>query len=159
MGEIYRLIESHKDLDKSLEMFSLALEHNTFSNAYFRAETFYKRGEIYGWQGRDPRESIYEYQRAIEFYPDHPWAHLRLGYDLYRAYGDVNSAEVEIFRAIELWQSDSFKTRPYQYLGEIYTDAGLIEKAIVAYEEVLRIDPNDQQAQEMLHSLNANFGE
>ena len=156
LGEIYQWAENYQDLDKALCMYDSAVKLDSFTSDALKAEAFYKRGEIHGWQGRDPRESIAEYRQALSLLPNHRWAHLRLGYALYSAYEDVSLAEVEVGQAIAQWSNGVSKKWPYRYLGDIYRDAGLIEDAVAAYKRALEFDPSDKGIREDLNALLEN---
>jgi tetratricopeptide (TPR) repeat protein len=153
-GLFYQQNPEYRDLSLAIMMYNQAIHLSQFSSRQLQAETFYKRGEVYGWVGRDPAELIDNFQQAIYLAPNHHWARLRLGYAIYSASEDVETAVAEIEVAIKIWPKDSiYRKWPYRYLGDIYHDAGLITAAIIAYEEVLRIDPYDEYAYEMLSLL------
>jgi len=153
MGRIYQWWLEPRQVDAALRAYEAAIEASDFGANWEAADCHYKRGEIYSWQGRDPRESIRDYQQAISLNPNHHWAHLRLGYALYQVYGDVALAERVIGQAIDLWPDDRDRKWPYRFLGDIYRESGMIDKAIVAYQDVLRFDPNDAHAQNILRML------
>jgi tetratricopeptide (TPR) repeat protein len=153
-GIIYQGAEGYIDFNKALQMYNQALDLDDFSSDKLRAEVFYRRGYLYEQQGRDPKESIREYQRALFIRPNHNWARLRLGYAWYWAYKDVKGAESNIQEALDLWPNDGYRIWPYKYLGDIYLDAGLLDNAIAAYKEVLKIDPDNNEVKEILAELN-----
>lgn len=152
-GLIYQGADGYTNFDKALQMYNQALKLDDFSNQNLKAEVFYRRGYLYQQQGRDPEESITEYQRALSIRPNHHWARLRLGYAWYWAYNDLEGAEREIQQALYIWPNDGYQIWPYKYLGDIYLDAGLLDKAISAYEEVLSLDKNNKEIKEILADL------
>jgi len=153
MGVIYQWRLEPRQTDAALAAYEAAIEADDFSANWEAADCHYKRGEVLWWTGRDPRESISEYQQAVTLNPKHHWAHVRLGYALYQAYGDVASAEKEIRQAIAVWPDDKHQKWPHRFLGDIYQEAGMIDQAIAAYQEVLRLDPSDEQVQDILTTL------
>lgn len=154
MGLIYHDIPEYRDINKALQMYNDALDLDIFSSDNIEADTFYRRGEIYRWQGRIPQDVILEYQRALSLNPEHYWARLHLGYALYQTYRDVYQAEIEIRRSIASWPHDDRSIKwAYRDLGDIYRDAGLCKDAIIAYQEVLRLDPYDTQVKSILGTL------
>jgi tetratricopeptide (TPR) repeat protein len=159
LGFIYQWAQGYQNFQKALDMYDLAIKYWNFSSLEIAAEAYYKRGEIYEWIGRDPEQSIIEYQKAITIRPNHPWAHLRLGYNLYKQTKDVSLAEAEIKWAIVLWVDAQYAKWPYRFLGDIYLDAGLTDKALIAYQEALSLDPEDKEVLNIIASLQAGKSE
>ena len=143
-GLFYQRVAAYQDIMQSDLMYTMALEKDSFSSPFIKAETFYKRGEIYQWQNRSIEVIIPEFQLALELAPNHYWAHLRLG-TLYALDGDVSMAEEEINQALGVWPDDASRKWPYRYLGDIYEDVGRLDEAQYAYERALQIDPTDEQ--------------
>ena len=141
------------DIDGALAAFSTAVALNQFDTHIEKSDAHYKIGAIYELQGLDPRQQVVEFQTAVDLNPSHAWAHLRLGYVQYILTRDVALAEREIEQAIELWPSDSNRKWPYRYLGDIYRQAGQLDKAIDAYRQALQYDANDRHVTEWLGSL------
>jgi len=153
-GKIYQSASGYRDFNKALVLYDLALQTDSFKDPVLKALAYYERGYIYDLQKRDLKQVIDEYQNAIAITPNHYWARLRLGYAIYWAYKDVSQAEKNIYRAIALWpQGNLHQSRPYKYLGEIYLDAGLKEKAIQAYQEALRLEPDNENIKSKLNIL------
>ena len=158
-GLIYQSAPEFTDIAQAFAMYDAALETGAFSSAFIHANGYYKRGEIYLWMNDHLEEAISDFQQAITLYPMHYLAHLRLGYTMYQASGDVQQAEAEILRAIELWPNLNQKEWPYRVLGEIYEAADWTDKAIAAYQEALNINPEDTKAQLSLKRLQGNSQE
>jgi tetratricopeptide (TPR) repeat protein len=156
LGVIYQRRLTSPQFDKALAAYNTAAALDDFGTDLEAAGSYYNRGVIYDRQGRDPRDSIREYRQAVALNPRHKWAYLRLGHALYQAYKDVSLAEWEIERALALWPDDRSRKWPYRFLGNIYRDAGMNENAIVAYEEALRLDANDEQVKKLLAQLVLN---
>jgi tetratricopeptide (TPR) repeat protein len=153
-GLFYQQNPARPDISLAVEMYDQALLADDFSSSELKAEAFYKRGEVYGWQGRDPRESITDFQQALSLNSRHHWARLRLGNAIYWTSKDVDAAVSEIEAAIKVWPRDSiYRKWPYLFLGEIYRDAGENASAVAAYEEALRHDPADEEVREILALL------
>jgi tetratricopeptide (TPR) repeat protein len=154
LGRIYQWTEGYQNLDEALSLYNASLQLDSFSSTGLKARVFYNRGEIYRWQDRDAYRVIQEYRKALSLYPNYYWAHLQLGYVLYWEYGDLESAEAEIYRAIALQSSEPhYGKLPYRYLGDIYYNAGLIGKAIAAYQSAYSLDPNDEYIQGQIEEL------
>ena len=153
LGLTYQAESKIRDLEKALAMYNAALTSDWFSTSEIKADVYYKRGEIYLWQGRDPLSFIAEFRQAIALQPSHRWAHLRLGSAIYQAYHDAKLAETEIIQALLLWPDDANKYLGYQILGDIYRDSGLIDKATAAYREALKLNPDDSATIESLKQL------
>lgn len=154
-GFIYQGVPQRQELETALAMYDQALASDQFSSDVVKAEAFYKRGEIYGWQGMDPALSLAQYRQAIALYPEHSWARLRMGYTIYQAEGDLATAVTEIERVILTWQeSDSqYLKSAYIYLGEIYRDAGMTEEALAALTAAYSLDPGNTAIQETIDGL------
>lgn len=153
LGSIYHRRLTSPQLDKALAAYDSAIAIDDFSSDLEAADSHYERGVIYDWQERDPRDSIREYRQAIVLNPQHRWAHLRLGHALYRVYQNVSLAEQEIEQALALWPDRKSRKWPYRFLGNIYRDAGMLEKAIDVYREALQVDTNDEQVKRILSQL------
>lgn len=152
-GVVYQGVSDYQDLRQALILYDVALEIDSFSSDELKAQAFYKRGEVYGLLGRTLSEVIAQYRQALTLRPNHRWARLRLGYALYWKDGELGVAKAEIERALAIWPNNAYRKWPYRYLGDIYRDAGLVDKAVDAYQEALRIDPNDTRVKEILASL------
>jgi tetratricopeptide (TPR) repeat protein len=152
LGVIYQ--QEHEDYVRALQHYGRALRADDFSHPGIKAELFHKRGNLYEMQQRDSVEIISEYRRAIEVFPGNYWARLRLGYMLYWADKDLLSAQTEIQHASTLWpRGDTFAKLPYRYLGDIFVDAGMIDRALAQYRIVLKLDPVDAEVLAMIQSL------
>lgn len=154
-GSIYQWVADYKDLDKALSMYDTALQIDMFSVEEVKAETYYKRGEIYGWLGRE-QDSMIEFQKALDLDPSHKWAHLRHGYSRYWVDKELVPAEQEIKDVIAAWtKSKSINLIwAYRYLGEIYEDAGMISAAVAAYQDAAQLDPTNAYIRDKLAGLN-----
>lgn len=145
-----------KDLSLALQNYEQALQLNQFSAQTFEAESWYKIGEISGWQGVDAAILADLFAKTLAIEPGHNWARLRYGYALYWSTGEVAPAEVEIKRVISAWersQNPALKWG-YRYLGDIYMDQQDWEKAKLSYLRVLELDPTDQYVQAKIGQLN-----
>jgi tetratricopeptide (TPR) repeat protein len=153
LGVIYQRRLAPPRLDEALAAYDAAIALGDFNTDAEAADSHYHRGVTYSWEGRDPRLSMREYQRAIDLNPRHKWAYLKLAEALYQANGDIALAERKIERALSLWPADESRKWPYRFLGDIYKDAGLMERAIAAYREALRLDSDDERVKEILDEL------
>lgn len=156
IGKIYQRHLAPPKLNRALAAYDTAIVLDSFNNDWEAADAHASRGTIYDQQDLNPLASIREYQRAVLLNPEHHWAHLRLGAALYQRYGKVSLAEQEIKQALTLWADDKSRKWPYRILGDIYNDAGLIEKAIAAYQVAFRLDPSDKWVRQALSKLSTN---
>ncbi len=99
LGIIYQSEHPGMDISKALEMYNLAIEIDNFSSGKTQGNAYYKRGEIYILQGRNLSEVIEDFKTAITIYPNHHWAHLKLGSAIYNFSGDIELAEIELLKS------------------------------------------------------------
>jgi tetratricopeptide (TPR) repeat protein len=154
-GSIYQWAMGYRDLDRALLMYDAALQIDMFSAQEVKAETYYKRGEIYGWLGRE-QTSVAEFQKALDLNPSHKWARLRHGYSRYWIDKELEPAEQEIKDVIAVWEESKSANLiwAYRYLGEIYEDAGQISAAVTAYQNASQLDPTNAYLRDKLAGLN-----
>lgn len=81
--------------------------------------------------------------------PSDPKTHNNLG-DYYGRHGDLNRAEAEFLRAIELQRNYA---DAYHNLGNTYVQKNEIDKAVASYRNALKYNPNIWQSQQNLASL------
>lgn len=156
-GVIYQWAPEYKNAELALENYNAALKNDRFSTLTVKADAFYKRGEVSGWLGYDPAQSMADYQRALTLYPGHTPARLRWGINLYWQEGDLTQAEQNIQQAIEAWRQQGNMANlawAYRSLGDIYFDAGLLPEARSAYQTAVDIEPQNQHARDRLAVLN-----
>lgn len=153
LGSIYLRHFEPTQLDAALRAYNTALALQDFTTELEAADAYHGRGVIYSRQGRPPRDSISEYQKALDLNPKHRWAHVRLAEALFEEHGEVGLAEDMIEQALALWPNDESRKWPYRVLGNIYIDAGLTDQAIAAYQEALHIDPDDEWVERALRAL------
>ena len=87
--------------------------------------------------------------KILELNPDAVEAHLRLGW-LYTKLKAFDTAESHLQTAIKQMPQLSLA---YHGLAEIYTQQGHIQKAIDVYQQITKIDPDDDDARKALHNL------
>jgi tetratricopeptide (TPR) repeat protein len=144
-----------KDLALALQNYEQALHLDQFSDPAIKAESWYKIGEIYSWQGRKPDILVNAFSKALAINPQHNWARLRYGYSLYWLTGEIAPSEAEIQQVISSWEKSGNPSLKwgYRYLADIYADQEDWEKAKNLYLRVLEIDPSDQYSQDRLARL------
>jgi tetratricopeptide (TPR) repeat protein len=152
-GAIIQVTQGPQGFSQALESINIALTLDAFSSNAVKAEAFHKRGFLYEGTGRDQQEVITEYQQALALQPEHHWARLRLGYALYLANGNVAQAEHEMNEAIALGGDDLFQKWAHRYLGDLYRLENRVSEAIAAYQNVLQIDPMDEEVSRLLAEL------
>ena len=104
-----------------------------------RADTYYQQGILLAQQQRWP-EAIQRYEQAISLDEDHYWAYLSQSIALWHS-GAGEEALVRTQQAIDLRPNQH---NGYHLLGDIYYMLGENEKAEMAYDDVLKIDPQWQ---------------
>jgi tetratricopeptide (TPR) repeat protein len=144
------------DIDGALQAYKSAVTLDQFGSPIEASDAHFKLGEIYELRGLDARQSLLEFQKAVELNPQHHWAHLRWGHALYQTDHDLAAAEREINQALTLWPDDVSRKWPYRLLGDIYQDADRLSEATAAYQTALRIDPADQYVKTRLDQLIAH---
>ncbi len=92
---------------------------------------------------------------AARKFPTNPLFHFMLG-NLYRESGDNIQASLEYKKAIEL---DKDYYQAWGNLASIYLDQGELELAFRAFQEVLRINPNEQTAKRHVEMLSKKLGQ
>jgi tetratricopeptide (TPR) repeat protein len=155
LGFIQQSVPGFGDLARALLSYDQALKADSFSSDVVKAEAFYKRGEIYSWQGADPALSLAQYRQAVALYPGHNWARLRMGDAIYHAEGDLVTAVAEIEQVIAIWQKNNspYLKSAYIYLGGVYRAAGQTEAALAAFILAATLDPSDTAVQAALNEL------
>ena len=96
-----------------------------------------------------PQRAIPFFQKVLELNPNAVEAHVRLGW-LYTQSKAFDKAESHLHTAIKQMPQLSLA---YHGLAEIYTQQGHIQKAIDVYEQITKIEPNDDEARKALHNL------
>lgn len=117
-------------------------------------QEFFVRGEFALKQG-DLRNACYFFKEAINEMPERAEKailYLRYGQTLARVPGKLREAEEMIKKGISL---DPVGAESYIELGNIYTKTGLRQKAITAFSEALKRDPNNKVAKSEIGKLQA----
>ena len=94
--------------------------------------------ELYKQQGDHPK-AIQLYRRAIERDPNNKSLHRKLG-DLYAEIGKTTQAVDEWKKIVE---RDTDQTDQHQRLGAIYLSHKMYPEAIAAYQQAIRLTPQD----------------
>jgi tetratricopeptide (TPR) repeat protein len=139
VGLLYQSRLDPPDLRRAIKFYDQALTVHQFSTEAILADCHYQRGEILRLEGNSVEEYIAAYELAVAAYPQHVWAHARLGYAYYQRDRDVTAAEAELKTALSLAPSDKWL---YIVLGDIYLRDGHKEQARVEYHQALEIDPS-----------------
>lgn len=116
------------------------------------AHEFFVRGEFALKEG-DLRNACYFFKEAIKEMPEKSEKaiyYLRYGQTLSRVPGKLREAEEAIKKGISL---DPVAIEPHLELGNIYAKTGLRQKAIDAFSEVLKRDPQNKTAKEEIGKL------
>jgi len=140
-GNLYRKLERY---DEAIEAFQLALEVNPnhyWSHVYAGVSYVGKR---------DYENAIKHYQSAIAILPENQNAYFYLG-EAYLGQGHFEDALEPYQRAVELkpdWASTMASA--HLGLGKVYLNLNDCVNATVEFMEVLRLQPDNQEAQEGL---------
>lgn len=147
LGEVY---QRRRNFEESLRNYQKALELDAFHSRKDKSRTHTKHGEILFWTGRDIARSIEEFDAAINVQPSNYSAHLLKGIAIYSYENDMQAAQEQIESAIAI---DPSRAEAYMTLGDLYYDAGQEDAAEQAYLQVLERDPRNNEALEILESL------
>jgi tetratricopeptide (TPR) repeat protein len=104
---------------------------------------------------KDFKNALYFLEESIRLAPDSPEkgvVYLRYGQVLSRVPGKLREAVDALRKSAIL---DSSKATPHVELGLAYGKTGLREKALAAFQEALRRDPDNKLARAELAILNA----
>jgi tetratricopeptide (TPR) repeat protein len=153
MGMIYQWRLDSRQTDAALTAYEMAIEVDDFDSDWERADSHFRRGQILWWTGGDPAEYVDEYQITLRLNPGHASAHMLLGVAFYAQYQDLDMAERELLRALELAPKNAWA---HVYLGDVYFQEGMLEKAKVMYQLALDISPDLEEAKERLISVQAS---
>lgn len=111
-------------------------------------QAYYNLGQLYT-DARQFRKAMEAYELALAQRPSDTSAHINRGVLLLRE-GQTLEAVQHFTSALEL---DSSLAVAYYNLATAYELQGRVEKARSAYENVLKIDPEDTEARERLQSI------
>jgi len=134
------------DLEVALNLYEAALSADSFLEAWRRRQVYYAKGEVLLHQGR-PAEAMQAFESVLDLQPDHYWAYIRLAQASWLANGDIAEAKQYLQWAMTINPDIKWS---YRYLGDIYQEAGYLEEAKTAYQQVLEIDPRDEVALDFL---------
>lgn len=149
LGVIYHKIGS-KDL--ALQELKLSME---YAGNYFlqkddpiiiKTNIHHKLGLLY-YDMNLIENAEKEFRSALNLSPLHSDAYYNLGV-IYMDRGLLDRAINELERAVSLARGSDKLTKIRNLLGTAYTRKGFIEEGIINFQEVLKIDPADTEAQE-----------
>jgi tetratricopeptide (TPR) repeat protein len=153
LGVLYEQEWDFQDVNMALTMYDKALDFGGFGYEGNHAQAYYRRGVIYEEIEHELVKAIAQYRKALDIFPEHSWAKLRLGYALYREYKSVTLAEDILRKIISSQEDNVYQKFAYQYLGDIYMIENRPLDAIAAYRQVLTIDPTDEKVTQLLTDL------
>jgi curved DNA-binding protein CbpA len=103
----------------------------------------------------DIKNALYFFEETIRLMPEGPKkapVYFRYGQVLSNVPGQLHLAADALQKCVNL---DGVDSRPYVELGLIFSKAGLTHKAIAAFNEVLKRDPNNLVAKQEIDKLKA----
>jgi tetratricopeptide (TPR) repeat protein len=150
VGMIYQWRLETPRIEDAMSAYEMAIEAGDFASDWEAADSHYRRSEILRGQNKDASLYISDLRRAIEYYPRHSGAHASLGLALYDTSGDLEAAQVELQRALELAPNNE---RVYYWLGEVYRREELWDQARAMYQKSLQINPDLWIARARLKAL------
>jgi len=131
LGELYYLV---KNYDSAIVYFNKSIKANQDNpSAYYQKGMTLKERGVPG----DTAQAVNNFQKAIEFNPNHYDAMLQLG-EIY--------ANIKDGMALEYYNS-ALKVRPnstevYYHIGMFYQNTNKIDLAIETYNAILKVEPN-----------------
>jgi len=147
IGVIYHRRVYPSQLQDALIAYETALRVDDFGTTAEAADCHYRCGEILRWQGAPADKYIAHYQQAVAMNPKHALAGIWLGTSYYIQYKDMEMAESEIRRILEL---DSENALAYVHLGDLYHQEERINEAVAMYRRALEIKPESDAAYKRL---------
>jgi tetratricopeptide (TPR) repeat protein len=155
VGTLYLRRGMPGDAERAWQAFEAALQADDFDSLLERSDCHFQRGTILRLRERPVAEYIVEYERAIAIQPGHAAAQAQLGLAYYERDQDVRLAEVHLREAMTLDSQDGW---PYVLLGEVYTGAGMRDRAKEMYERALQFEDVRGLAQQRLQALREPAG-
>lgn len=149
LGEIYALHLAEADLQEAQTMYAQAIAIDDFQDSVKLIRTHFLNGEAFRILDQ-PTEAMAEYEIVLVHNPNHYWANVRLGLLLWQQSKVVEEAERLLLHAVA---TNPQEKGAYKGLGQIYFESGRLDTAQIMYEEVLNLDPTDQQAIKALVTL------
>lgn len=141
LGDLYY---RRGDYQKAIEEFKTAISllpqyadaHHNLANVYLKLN--------------DLNSALIYYQKAVQFNPSLWQSRLNLGY-IYYSQGKNEMAKNEAENSIKIYSNEA---RTHLLLGAIYFDEKNNVKAKEEFITVLKLDPENQQAIQILNSIN-----
>lgn len=149
VGQLYAGKQGRADKLEALKWYDQAIMQDAFHDNYTRVLVHYLRADILRELGRRDA-ALAEYRWVAVQWPDHYWAHIRMGFLTWATNRNASEAEAIFERASTL---DPGNKMAYKGLGLIYQATGRTSEAILMFQRVLSIDPGDQQAHAALVEL------
>lgn len=132
-----------------LDRFTKALEQDDFTDLADVSAARLGRAEALERLGQYSA-SLAEYRQLIDLEPGLYWANVHGGRLIWYVERDAEAAITLLRRAIAI--NDDFKWA-YLNLGLVYAGSGRPDMALPLFQQVLAIDPNDQEARTQLELL------
>ncbi len=143
--------QRNKVWQNSETLWSNVLENNPDS-----MEAHNGLGNAYMAKGHN-ENAIAEFKQALDINPNYVLAHNNLAL-VYKNQGLLKEAIVEFNKAIQLSSNPYIIKLIYENLGTVLAENGDIDKAIIAYKEVIKLDSKDADAHYNLGSLYGRKG-
>ena len=140
-------LTANGEYDQGLTILEHALE--TFPNSRYRSIWWRYKADIFRIQG-DYTEAESAYRRAIRRNPKEMKAFRDLGLMYRNQLNDTDQA-IAVFK--EYIAADPQDVYGHLLLAQTYEEAGQVEEACQAYQDILEIDPTNTTAQEALNRL------
>lgn len=135
--------------ETAIDLYDRAIEVNDFRQPKAELQTRYSRGVALRWSGRE-EESMSDFAWVLAHKPDHYWALVHQGALQWQLEQDAEGAEELMLQATAVKPE---LTWAYLNLGQFYEETGQNEKAVEMYRQVIRLNVNDETAQNSLRRL------
>jgi len=150
LGQLYFEEISPRDLGKSWDYYSRAIENDDF-NLLDKESAFYKRGLILINKG-DNERAVVECYKSLSVNPRFYWGYMCLA-NAHENMGENKIAEDMLKEAVDIQPNSKWA---YRALGRLYYSQGRYSESLRMYERTLFIDPDDQKTLQLIEDLNNN---
>ncbi len=141
-----------RSFDKSLAKYQQLIEIENQDEEYIE-DVYLGISDVYDQMG-DTKKSLYYLQQALEIDPENEFL-LSNVVEVFYELGDEDEKYEVIDYLIKFTNKYPLFTAAWSYLGLVYTEVGLLEKAVEAFDNALALDDNNEEA--LSYQMNTFF--